>query len=272
MGILKDAHDDPVTPSTLTPSTLISAGRNPTLPSLKDATYKDLSLQARLAIKRAVCRVEVIKTGSNQTVKYDVFERLNTGGAELTPQEVRDCIFRDIDPDFIEVVDKLARFGPFCDNLHLSEHQEKTLFDRGLVLRYFTMKNAYREFEHDVEPFITDYVRAVLEQERAFDVPEEQTLFEKTFGLIADAMNDDSWRPMRNGRHTGPFSVHVFDTVSVGVALNVERIRQSCAAALRSRIEEFKQAKDFLDNTGADADIRSCLLRRMDFACEFFSR
>ena len=62
-----------------------------------------------------------------------------------------------------------------------------TLFDRGLVLRYFTMKNTYREFEHDVEPFITDYVRAILEEERDFDVPEEQTLFEETFGLIADA-------------------------------------------------------------------------------------
>lgn len=267
MGVLKDAHDDPVTPSTL-----IRAGSKPTLPSLKDATYRNLSLQARLAIKRAVCRVDVIKIGSNQTIKYDVFERLNTGESELTPQEVRDCSFRSIDPDFTEWIDKLAQFGPFRDNLYLSEHEEKTLFDRGLVLRYFTMKNTYREIEHDVEPFITDYVRAILEQERDFDVPEEQTLFEETFGLIADAMKDDSWRHIRKGRHTGPFSVYVFDTVSVGVALNVERINQLSAAALRSRIEGFKQAKDFLDNTGADANIRSCLLGRMDFACEFFSR
>ncbi len=267
MGVLKNEHDDPVTPSTL-----IRAGSKPTLRSLKDATYRNLSLRARLAIKRAVCRVEVIKIGSNQTIKYDVFERLNTGESELTPQEVRDCIFRAIDPDFAEWVDKLAQFGPFCDNLYLSEHDENPLFDRGLVLRYFTMKNTYREIEHDVEPFITDYVRAILEQERDFDVPEEQTLFEETFGLIADAMKDDSWRHIRNGRHTGPFSVHVFDTVSVGVAINVEWINQLSATALRSRIEEFKQAKDFLDNTGAGANIRSRLLCRMDFACEFFSR
>ena len=267
MGSLKDEHADPVTPSTL-----IGAGRKPRLPSLKDVTYRDLSLQARLAIKRAGCRVEVIKIGSKQTMKYDVFERLNTGGSELTAQEVRNCIFRATDPEFVEWVDELAQFGPFRENLHLSDNQGMTLFDRGLVLRYFTMKNTYRGFEHDVEPFITDYVRAILEEERDFHTEEEERLFKETFRVIAAAMGDDSWRHFRNGRHSGPFSVYVFDTVSVGVALNVDRIHQLSAPALRSRIEEFKQAKNFLDNTGAGANIRSRLLGRMDFACEFFSR
>ena len=46
-------------------------------------------------------------------MKYDVFERLNTGGSELTPQEVRNCIFRATNPEFVEWVDELARFGPF---------------------------------------------------------------------------------------------------------------------------------------------------------------
>ena len=111
------------------------------------------------------------------------------------------------------------------------------------------MKNTYREFEHDVEPFITDYVRAVLEEDRSFNKRKEGQLFKKTFRVIANAMKDDSWRHMRKGRHTGPFSVYIFDTLSVGIAANIEVVGAMSTDALRQRIEEFKQDDRFLDNT-----------------------
>lgn len=129
----------------------------------------NLSLKARLSIKRAGCRVEVIKTSSKPKMKYEVFERLNTGGSELTEQEVRNCIFRAMSPYFTDWIENLASFPPFHENLCLSEYQKNTMFDRGLILRYFTMKNAYEEFEHDVEPFVTDYIREILEDNKKFN-------------------------------------------------------------------------------------------------------
>jgi hypothetical protein len=145
MGLLKDSSGN-----LIAPSKLVKAGRKPRLPSIEGALFKDFSLKARLSIKRAGCRVEVIKTGSKPTMKYEVFERLNTGGSELTPQEVRNCIFRATNPDFVEWIERLADYPPFKENLCLSEFQESTMFDRGLILRFFTIKNDYEEFEHDV--------------------------------------------------------------------------------------------------------------------------
>ena len=164
MGILKDPNGH-----LILPSRLVKAGRKPRLPSIEGALFKDFSLKARLSIKRAGCRVEVIKTGSKPTMKYEVFERLNTGGSELTPQEVRNCIFRATNPDFVEWIERLADYPSFKENLCLSEFQENTMFDRGLILRFFTIKNGYEEFEHDVEPFITDFVRDILEGSKRFD-------------------------------------------------------------------------------------------------------
>jgi len=230
----------------------------------------DLSLQARLSIKRAGCRVEVIKIGSKPNMKYEVFERLNTGGSELTPQEVRNCIFRATNPDFIEWIEDLAKFPPFSENLLLSELQENTMFDRGLILRYFTIKNAFKEFEHDVEPFITDFIREVLEEERSFDRQKEDVLFRDTFQLIANAMGEDAWRHFRDGKHKGSLSVYVFETVSTGVALNIDKIRSLKANQLRDKIIEFKQHSEFVKNTGAGANIKSRLHNRMSFACSFF--
>jgi hypothetical protein len=220
-------------------STLIRAGHKPRLPSIDGMTFANLSLQARLSIKRAGCRVEVIKVGSEPTMKYEVFERLNTGGSPLTPQEVRNCIFRATNPEFMEWIESLATFTPFADNLGLSEFQKNSMFDRGLILRYFALKNAYTEFEHDVEPFITDFVREVLENERPCDKNEEDGLFKEVFTKIAEAMGEDCWRHYRNGRHKGPLSVYVFETISTGVAANIDKIRPQSDSEMRERIIQF---------------------------------
>jgi len=266
MGKLSDENGD-----ILPASRLIRSGHNPQLPSAVEMTFSELSLQARLSIKRAGCRVEVIKSGSKPNMKYEVFERLNTGGSVLTPQEVRNCIFRATNPDFVAWIESLAKFPAFLDNLCLSEFQQSTMFDQGLILRYFTIKNAVEEFEHDVEPFITDFVRQILEEKRPFKKNMEEPLFKNTFQCIGNAMGEDAWRHYRSGKHSGPLSVYVFETVSTGVAHNIKHISSLSKRKLKNRIIEFKQQDKFINNTGAGANIKSKLLSRIQFAREFFT-
>lgn len=267
MGLLKNADGEQ-----MPPSILVRAGRKTQLPSLEGVLFHDLSLKARLSIKRAGCRVEVIKTGSKPKMKYEVFERLNTGGSELTEQEVRNCIFRAMSPYFVDWVDKLASFPPFADSLPLSEYQKSTMFDRGLILRFFTMKNAYKEFDHDVEPFITDYVREILEEERAFNKDFEEKLFKETFQLIEFAIGEDAWRYYKNGKHKGAFSVYVYEAVSIGISDNLDFIRGLSKDDLKNRIMKFKQEPNFLVNTGPGANVKSKLHRRIESAKSFFEK
>ena len=63
--------------------------------------------------------------------------------------------------------DDLAKYEPLQTFLGLSENQQKALYDRGLVLRFFALKNDLDEFKHDVEPFITEYVHKVVDKEAA---------------------------------------------------------------------------------------------------------
>ena len=267
LGVLRDEEGNGPIPAVLT-----DAGKRSKLPSLEGVRFSDLSLRTQLMIKRAGCRVEVIKTGSKVNMKYEVFERLNTGGSSLTAQEVRNCVFRATAPDFVEWVDRLAAHKSFGQNLGLSELQQNSMFDRGLVLRFLTLKNAYSEFEHDVEPFITDYVRDVIEGKRTFSRPQEERLFRQTFDLIGNAMGEDAWRHYRKGKHTGPMSVYVFETVAVGVALNIELMGALTTTQLRNKIIAFKKAPKFSVNTGAGANIKSRLMGRMNFALAFFGK
>jgi hypothetical protein len=112
-GILNDATGTRVAPSRIS----FSAKERQKLPHLDGCAFDQLSLRSRLAIRRLPCRVEVIKVGSAPQMKYDVFERLNTGGSGLEPQEIRNAIFRASDPDFMDFCDELAGYAPFAGAL-----------------------------------------------------------------------------------------------------------------------------------------------------------
>ncbi len=55
-------------------------------------------------------KVIVLNDKSDLQVRYDLFERLNTGGISLTAQEIRECVYRG---EFINLLSELASLQEF---------------------------------------------------------------------------------------------------------------------------------------------------------------
>lgn len=256
-GGLRDADDATVPPSQLV------ADAAAALPALDGKTFEKLSLRTRLSIRRAGCRVEVLKVGSGLRMKYDLFERLNTGGARLTDQEIRNCIFRAEASDLVTFFDELAKLESLQTFLGLSENQQKALYDRGLVLRFFALKNDLNAFNHDVEPFITEYVHKVVDKEAAFDLDAEADLFRRTIKTITEALGDESWRHVRNGKAQGAFSVYVFDALTVAVARHVEEFEKLSPQDRATRLNAVKTDENFRSATGSGGNTKPRLLQRL---------
>src|SRR5690606_10437170 len=64
------------------------------IPALNGLRFADLPLSLRLRLKRSPVRVVVIKRQSRSFLRYEMFKRLNTGGANLSAQEIRNCSSR----------------------------------------------------------------------------------------------------------------------------------------------------------------------------------
>jgi hypothetical protein len=60
-------------------------------PSTQDA-QDGIGQAQQLQIKRARIRVEILKQESDPEAKFELFQRLNTGGVALSQQEVRNCV------------------------------------------------------------------------------------------------------------------------------------------------------------------------------------
>ena len=57
-------------------------------------TYNDLPKPIQIRLKRNFIRVEVLRKQSDEMLRYHMFKRLNTGGEQLSTQEVRNCTIR----------------------------------------------------------------------------------------------------------------------------------------------------------------------------------
>src|SRR6185437_15851057 len=136
IGILRDENGNSA------PSLVLEGTKY--LPSLKGKRWEKvgeeddsaLPSDARLILKRAKIQVSIILRESDDTAKYDLFQRLNTGGSQLSPQEVRNCILVMLNPKLYTWLRGLADFEPFKSCIALSESALQEAYDVELVLRF----------------------------------------------------------------------------------------------------------------------------------------
>ena len=107
------------------------------VPKLESMSIENLPQKYQFNIKRSVCRLELIKWDSQYDMRYELFNRLNTGGSLLTNQELRNCIFRGISKDFTILIKDLASQSNFKELIEPTEKQKNELYLDELVLRFF---------------------------------------------------------------------------------------------------------------------------------------
>lgn len=134
MGELKDENGDFFPQLTLT--------RTDYLDKLEGACWHHenpdigLSDTSKIRIKRARMDINIVKSTSDEEVKYEVFQRLNTGGSLATDQEIRNCLMLMTNRDYFKWVKKLSEYENFRGCLSLSDRSIEEAFDIELVIRF----------------------------------------------------------------------------------------------------------------------------------------
>lgn len=243
------------------------------LTQLEGMLFSTLPVQLQLNLKRARLQIYILKRETDPMYKYEVFNRLNRGGAIIEDQEVRNCSIRMIDDEFPDFIQKLGKNEDFTQALGLSASDMKNAYLDELVLRFFTVKNSSAHFKHDVDQFLTDYMKDVAKNTIKFDYAGEEALFKSVWKTINAAISDgEAFRAKRpNGSSVGPFSPSLFEMISVGVAMNIERMENLPPNDTRERIVSLIQEAKKQGLTGAGSNSRPKFLRRISVATEWFA-
>ena len=181
------------------------------LTSFEGQTFATLPTALQLQFTLRPLRVTTLNDKSDFNVRYDLFERLNTGGVELHPQEIRNCVFRG---PFKDLIKRLSTNEDFRRVVVLRDNEQQAAEYEECVLRYFAFIEKYNEFEHYVVQFLNDYM---IERNRVPPDQELVTLFGRTMNLLAGQFPDGIAR----GRKTTP--LNLYEAVAVGTGLAIQR-------------------------------------------------
>jgi hypothetical protein len=177
------------------------------LTELNNLNYSSLPKTLQMMFQTRPIRVTVLNDKSDLNVRFDLFERLNTGGVLLTNQEIRNCIFRG---EFNEQLKKLARGTDFLSVVRLKESDYKNGTAEEYILRYFAYLDERQNFDHSVKGFLNDYMRANSTRKVS---PARMSLFKKTMTALDAAFPSGLTRGQ-----SSTTSAVLFEAISVGVA------------------------------------------------------
>ncbi|MFP7469984.1 DUF262 domain-containing protein [Niallia taxi] len=116
-------------------------------PELNGYIYTQLPEIIKNSIKRRYLSATIILKETNhgliieENIKQFIFERLNTGGMELSPQEVRNALYSGL---FNDMLIRAANYSKFQHMTNLSSKSILRMDDRELILRFFAYKSAYK--------------------------------------------------------------------------------------------------------------------------------
>ena len=126
------------------------------LNELNRLTFAQLSKDLQTKIRTTTIHSIIIKKESNEDIKFEIFERLNTGSTKLNEDEIRNTVYRG---DYVKLLAELAA-EPVFHELVRKENFRNRMVYRGMVLRFLAVsERSYLNFKSSMIQFCNKEMR-----------------------------------------------------------------------------------------------------------------
>lgn len=196
--------------------------------------YKDLDTEDRRRLDDSIIHATVVRQDEpteDQSSIYAIFERLNTGGVNLQPQEIRVALYHG----------ELVRVLQDCNNnamwRELYGKKSKRLKDMELILRFFAFFYCADKYE---SPPMKDFLNRYMATNRHLKRQNEEALkdiFSRTISTLYAIIGHPAFRPRQ------AVNAAVVDSLMVGVAT-----RLLAKGAIENKQQFKKNHKNLLEN------------------------
>lgn len=232
------------------------------LDSLNGANYKDLpSFLIRRLEERSIKCLRIDSTLDPQ-VKYDIFERLNSGSVKLESQELRNATCRG---PFKELIKSLSQNINFIKSCKLTPNSKrvKKMEDEELVLRFFAVnyKNSFKDYKGKFKNFLTTKMNSFNELSES-DLTSMKKMFINTFDNIEKSGIESPFAKYRitgtNRKKMSDFNAAVFDSIT---HLYIESSRKNRVVTTDKITEIFSDPVFFSACEGSVNDVSKLAYR-----------
>ena len=215
-------------------------------PELAGNRFHALDSRIQRHIRNRTLRCIVILKDTHPQVKFDVFERLNTGAVKLTPQELRHGLYYG---DLMHLATEATKTTAFSSHLEIRDN--KRMKAEELVLRFWALSENFGQYRKPLAGFINSFAdeNRILSDARKAEL---LSSFSETLGRVTAIFGDLAFKIFdSNKRVESTFNSALYDAEMLAVhALHragaLKRISQKQATQALAKLliegENFRRA------------------------------
>lgn len=227
---------------------------------LEGKTYKSLEPEDKIRLDDSIIHATIIKQdepSNDESSIYHIFERLNTGGTPLQPQEIRACIYYG---DFNELLSKLGKHKTWLDVYGKSSSRLK---DQELILRFLALYFDLDNYRKPLKEFLNKY----MAKNRNLDLQNAQAItdiFIPTIDFIASTLGKRAFR-LKQG-----IVAALFDAVMVATARRINKGQITDILGYVAKYDELLNNDEFIATCKAGTSDEPTVDKRIKIASEYF--
>lgn len=236
-------------------------------PELDGTYFSDLDPRIQRHIQNRTLRCISILPDTHPQIKFDVFERLNTGSVQLTPQELRHGIYHG---PLVNKIEELSQHPKWKKLTRIK--QDKRMKRSELVLRFLAMANDLDNYFKPLSGFLNQFA----EENRSPSAKQIQQ-WEDDFVFAVEVLEtlyeDHAFRPFDEQFHAqNAINTALFDAQMVAVHRlkpDVTNFNQRKRERLWSATVRLFNDQTFARTIGAGTSAKTSVLRRIDKFTKF---
>jgi hypothetical protein len=207
----------------------------------KNRTYKTLNADDRRRLDDSIIHATIVRQDEpteDQSSIYLIFERLNSGGTFLQPQEIRVALYHGV------LAALLSKLNENTDWRELYGSKNSRLKDIELILRFFALLFYENNYRRPMKGFLNRYMSANKDLTKQSEEKLRQ-LFEGTVSMIKATIGLRAFKPKK------AVNAAVLDSVMVGIAKRL----------LSGPIQATDKVRDVYDHLLADSQYQEATTR-----------
>jgi hypothetical protein len=174
-----------------------------------------------------VLRCDLTKRNHNEYL-FTIFHRLNSGGAKLNNQEIRNCIYSGSLNNTLKLMDENVHWRTI-NNMRPDDNYR--FVKQESILRFFAFLERRSKYQGSVAKFLNDYMFSHRNADETF-INSRTALFERVARILAEKIIVERPPPRLPGT--------VLEAAMVGVASNIDALEQMGAADAQARFTRLR--------------------------------
>lgn len=235
-----------------------------TYPELEGYVFSELDPRIRRHILNRTLRCIAILKETHPQIKFDVFERLNTGAVQLNPQELRHGIYHG---DLMKRLEKFSQNTTWRDLSGITS--DTRMKGAELILRFLAMYEDLKTYQKPLSEFLNGFCHRnqnpSSEQLNKWSAlfPDTVRRTQQLLGKLAFRSLDEQGKPNKN------INAALFDAQMVAIAHHTGELHRPEPQLLKKKLMALYEETEFKESITAGTSATSLVKFRISRFASF---